>query len=626
MKYLLWYAMPIYLIGWLLLQTRLLIHINLIVRAVIYGMLIIGALYLEKDFTKAEFWVSLLFYLIPLIEWQDDEKLSNLLLTPIIFLVASVFIFKPDFLIMLFMIIWLIFFLFIYIELYSQQTLNLFAIRWGYLIRISSIISILSLIVFVALPRFSFGIIPSFNQNKPSVMGINDQIDLNTLGAVQKNDTVSMRIFVEGGRQKQELYWKIYVLSENDEVSWKRDKDAKTIITNPSVKSNEIIRYRILSDELDIRLLPSIGQPIIEKSLKNAIVFNENGELLLNDKTTSLRDTFISSSMETSDLSPYKEKPEIHMAPQLQAWAKKMRASVDNDQSFVELFINHLQKEFTYTLNTKIVDHNGLDQFFFNDKKGYCSHFAMALATALRANHIPANIVVGFYHGEWNEVGNYYILRNSDAHAWVEAKLDHGSWQKIDPTKFIKSEANEINRSMETQQLIDKQRYGWGLFKNILHRIDYFDAQVTGSILSYGYERQNASTINIESWKNLKSAGFIISIMAMILIVILFSFYLLKINNSTSSSLQLIEEQWIHLLEKYFGKKLIYESLNQFTLRVCKKRLTINLKNDLGLISNQITDSKFGTTHQVKKEINLKKAIQNFRFKLNKHFSANKVR
>ena len=626
MKYLLWYAMPIYLIGWLLLQTRLLIHINLIVRAVIYGMLIIGALYLEKDFTKAEFWVSLLFYLIPLIEWQDDEKLSNLLLTPIIFLVASVLIFKPDFLIMLFMIIWLIFFLFIYIELYSQQTLNLFAIRWGYLIRISTIISILSLIVFVALPRFSFGIIPSFNQNKQSVMGINDQIDLNTLGAVQKNDTVSMRIFVEGGRQKQELYWKIYVLSENDEVSWKRDKDAKTIITNPSVKSNEIIRYRILSDELDIRLLPSIGQPIIEKSLKNAIVFNENGELLLNDKTTSLRDTFISSSMETSDLSTYKEKPEIHMAPQLQAWAKKMRASVDNDQSFVELFINHLQKEFTYTLNTKIVDHNGLDQFFFNDKKGYCSHFAMALATALRANHIPANIVVGFYHGEWNEVGNYYILRNSDAHAWVEAKLDHGSWQKIDPTKFIKSEANEINRSMETQQLIDKQRYGWGLFKNILHRIDYFDAQVTGSILSYGYERQNASTINIESWKNLKSAGFIISIMAMILIVILFSFYLLKINNSTSSSLQLIEEQWIHLLEKYFGKKLIYESLNQFTLRVCKKRLTINLKNDLGLISNQITDSKFGTTHQVKKEINLKKEIQSFRYKLNKHFSANKVR
>ena len=612
--------MPLYLVGWIFLQTRLLTHVHLILRALIYGILIAAALYVEKDFTKAEFWVSLLFYLIPLIEWQDDEKVSNLLLTPIIFLVASVFIFKPDFFIMLFMIIWLIFFLFIYIELYSQQALNLFAIRWGYLIRISTIISILSLIVFVALPRFSFGMIPSFNQNKASVTGLNDQIDLNILGAVQKNDTVSMRIFVEGGQHTQELYWKIYVLSENDQASWKRDKDAQAMIRTLNPNPNKIIRYKLLSDEQDIKSLPSIGQPIIDQSLKDVIMLNENGELLLKNKTISLRDTFISSSMETSDLNPYKEKTEIYMAPQLQAWAKKMRASVDNDQSFVESFTNHLQKEFTYTLNTKIVDHNGLDQFFFKDKKGYCSHFAMALATALRANHIPANVVVGFYHGEWNEVGGYYILRNSDAHAWVEAKLDKGSWQKIDPTKFIKSGANEINRSMETQQLIDKQRYGWGLFKNILHRIDYFDAQVTGSILSYGYERQNASTIHIESWKNLKSTGFIISMMAMVFIVVMFSFYLLKINRQAPSAIQLIEEQWTHLLEKYFGKKLIYESLNQFTLRICKKRLNVSLKNEMHIISNEITYNKFAAVDKDKKLLHLNKTIKIISRKLNKFF------
>jgi hypothetical protein len=462
--------------------------------------------------------------------------------------------------------------------------------------------------------------IPSFNQNKASVTGLNDQIDLNILGAVQMNDTVSMRIFVEGGQHTQELYWKIYVLSENDQASWKRDKDAQAMIRSPNPNSKKIIRYKLLSDEQDIKSLPSIGQPIIDQSLKDVIMLNENGELLLKNKTISLRDTFISSSMETSDLNPYKEKTEIYMAPQLQAWAKKMRASVDNDQSFVESFINHLQKEFTYTLNTKIVDHNGLDQFFFKDKKGYCSHFAMALATALRANHIPANVVVGFYHGEWNEVGGYYILRNSDAHAWVEAKLDQGSWQKIDPTKFIKSGANEINRSMETQQLIDKQRYGWGLFKNILHRIDYFDAQVTGSILSYGYERQNASTIHIESWKNLKSTGFIISMMAMVLIAVMFSFYLLKINHQAPSAIQLIEEQWTHLLEKYFGKKLIYESLNQFTLRICKKRLNVSLKNEMHIISNEITYNKFAAVDKDKKLLHLNKTIKIISRKLKKFF------
>ena len=97
MKYLIWYAMSLYLVGWIFLQTKLLTHVHLILRAFLCGILIAAALYVEKDFTKVEFWVSLLFYLIPLIEWHDDEKVSNLLLTHIIFLVASVFIFKPDF-------------------------------------------------------------------------------------------------------------------------------------------------------------------------------------------------------------------------------------------------------------------------------------------------------------------------------------------------------------------------------------------------------------------------------------------------------------------------------------------------------------------------------------------------
>ena len=135
---------------------------------------------------------------------------------------------------------------------------------------------------------------------------------------MQKNDTVSMRIFVEGGRQTQELYWKLYVLSENDQASWKRDTYAKEMVRIFTPKPNETIRYKVLSDELDIKSLPSIGQTVIEKSLKDTVVLNENGELLLKDKTISLRNTFISSSMEASDLSPYKEKTEIYMAPQLQ--------------------------------------------------------------------------------------------------------------------------------------------------------------------------------------------------------------------------------------------------------------------------------------------------------------------
>jgi len=627
MKYLIWYAMPLYLVGWIFLQTRLLTHVHLIIRAFIYGILIAGALYVEKDFTKAEFWVSLLFYLIPLIEWHDDEKVSNLLLTPIIFLVASVFIFKPDFFIMLFMIIWLIFFLFIYIELYCQQALNLFTIRWGYLIKISSIISVLSLIVFIALPRFSFGIIPSFNQAKDSLLSLNDQIDLDTLGPIQKNDAVSMRILVEGGTPQKDLYWKIYVLSDNDAISWKRDVNAKEIMQQQNKISGDTLRYKVLSDGSDIKAIPSIGMPIVTSDIKGMLMVNENGEITLRDKTKPLRDIFITTSLETSDISPYKEKIAIQMAPELQVWAKKLRASSDSDENFVKAFISHLQKDFRYTLDTKAFQYNGLDQFFFNEKKGYCSHFAMAMATALRANQIPANVVMGFYHGEWNEVGGYYILRNSDAHAWVEAKLDHGPWQRIDPTKFIQSLPNEINRPMQTQQMVDGRRYKWEFLRTILHRIDYFDAQVTGSILSYGYDQQDAAIINIKRWKNLKSVGFMISVMAIVLIVMLFSIYLLKMNHASFNAIQIIERNWIHFLEKHFAKRLTHESLNQFTSRLNKKRLAMTLKKDMQIISDAITQYKFGPSNKDKKYLlALKKIIQDFNQRYSKYISINKVR
>ena len=135
---------------------------------------------------------------------------------------------------------------------------------------------------------------------------------------------------------------------------------------------------------------------MVSPEIKGMLMVNENGEIILRDKTKPLRDVFITASLETSDISPYKEKIAIQMAPQLQAWAKKLRASSDSDAIFVKAFINYLQKEFRYTLDTKVFQYNGLDQFFFNEKKGYCSHFAMAMATALRANQIPANVVMPF--------------------------------------------------------------------------------------------------------------------------------------------------------------------------------------------------------------------------------------
>jgi transglutaminase-like putative cysteine protease len=74
-----------------------------------------------------------------------------------------------------------------------------------------------------------------------------------------------------------------------------------------------------------------------------------------------------------------------------------------------------------------------LRRFLFGEKAGYCEHFAAGLALLLRAGGIPSRVAAGYLGGEWNVYGQYLIVRQSDAHAWVEAWID-GRWVTLDAT------------------------------------------------------------------------------------------------------------------------------------------------------------------------------------------------
>ena len=62
-------------------------------------------------------------------------------------------------------------------------------------------------------------------------------------------------------------------------------------------------------------------------------------------------------------------------------------------------------------------DEDALDAFFFTQKSGYCSYFATAMATLLRAGGVPAHVGVGYLGGDWNQYGSFWLVSQSDAHA-----------------------------------------------------------------------------------------------------------------------------------------------------------------------------------------------------------------
>jgi len=77
-----------------------------------------------------------------------------------------------------------------------------------------------------------------------------------------------------------------------------------------------------------------------------------------------------------------------------------------------------------------------VDSFLLDGKNGYCVHFAGALATMARMAGLPSRIITGFKATYANGYGNYLIVRESDAHAWVEVYIEGEGWQRIEPTRY----------------------------------------------------------------------------------------------------------------------------------------------------------------------------------------------
>ncbi len=87
-----------------------------------------------------------------------------------------------------------------------------------------------------------------------------------------------------------------------------------------------------------------------------------------------------------------------------------------------------------YRYSTDAPDHiRPLDAFLFEDREGSCQHFAGAAALLLRLAGVPARVAVGFAPGVRDSDGRW-VVRDSDAHAWVEVWYQGLGWVVFDPT------------------------------------------------------------------------------------------------------------------------------------------------------------------------------------------------
>ncbi len=137
-------------------------------------------------------------------------------------------------------------------------------------------------------------------------------------------------------------------------------------------------------------------------------------------------------------------------------WVRESERSPRDRLSLARMLENRLRtsKRFQYSLQGQNRDPtvDPLEDFIANNPRGHCEYFASALVLMLRSQGIPARLVVGYHCDEWNNLGQFYQVRQWHAHTWVEAYLpprqvpEHlfhgeqhrewaaGAWVRLDPT------------------------------------------------------------------------------------------------------------------------------------------------------------------------------------------------
>ncbi|MFO0667578.1 MAG: transglutaminase-like domain-containing protein [Polyangiaceae bacterium] len=126
--------------------------------------------------------------------------------------------------------------------------------------------------------------------------------------------------------------------------------------------------------------------------------------------------------------------PEFMRRP-LRHLANEWSEGVSSDEAILEALDTHLRHDFHYALDR---DHSrGADpvhHFLFRDRTGHCEYFAAAMTLLARSKGIPARYVSGYRVTERNPIDGHYVVREKNAHSWVEAYVAGKGWRTFDPT------------------------------------------------------------------------------------------------------------------------------------------------------------------------------------------------
>ena len=185
---------------------------------------------------------------------------------------------------------------------------------------------------------------------------------------------------------------------------------------------------------------------VIEASKLCRERFNDSPKLLL---------TYLQRVQYKNAVYGFSQVPEQLQLP-LYHYTKEIVGDLQSDWGRAEAIANYLKENYTYSIQNKKSEEDRVLSFLFDSKEGICQDFATSMTLMCRSLGIPAKYVTGYLAIDKDSQSDNYIVREKDAHAFVEVYIAGYGWMTFDPTPASRQTQEEtIDQDIKMSDIIN---------------------------------------------------------------------------------------------------------------------------------------------------------------------------
>ena len=357
----------------------------------------------------------------------------------------------------------------------------------------------LAVLLFLFFPRLP-GSLWTVPKEDEAVTGLGDQMDPGSIGKLVQSDEPALRArFDTAPPRREDRYWRAMVLHNFDGTTWRR---AQRNFGDPLALefAGPDYRYEITLEPGTHGTLIALDMPH-DTSQDTSVAHRNFDDQLISSKPT---DTVITYRLESSPrhrntdaLPPPVRRLDLSLPrdrnPRSIELAHQLRAAVRDDHAYVRAVLDYLQNNgFEYTLSPATLGANSIDDLLFGTHQGFCGHYASAFVTLMRAGGVPAHVVTGYLGGEWNRIGGYLLIRQSNAHAWTEVWLDDVGWTRVDPTAVVAPDKlhNDMDDAVAAADGSGRPAHGAPWIATTVQALQAMNSWWQDEIVNFNMERQ----------------------------------------------------------------------------------------------------------------------------------------